>query len=273
MPRKAACPNPRRPDQVDLATFQALREDPELWTADRIREELATSRTTIHRLLVRTKGYLDGSRTSWPPGADDSVSGAPLTWWPPHHAALPPPDAPGAQPRWRAGNVRAWAMRTGRMDVDGTPLKYPTKGGSVEAQVEKAEPFDQGLIDQVEASKADGPLWTSADIVEGMGVTAGLVGLWYRRTRNRCERGLRTWPPSASEVGLVVERGSPLPWWPDHQSLLPAPDLYHEYRSSGRQYPVWRKGTIARWALRTGRCRIVDGALTLRNSDDEGEGP
>jgi hypothetical protein len=268
MPRKVAHPNPRSPDQIDLDRLRTLREDPELWTTERVRSELGPiSRHAIRRLWVRTRAYLEGAQTSWPPGAAE-VGGQPLAWWPPHHAALPPPDVLGSQPRWRAGNIRTWAMSTGRMDVDGTPNPSPTSGGVTEKPVETRSPLDPALVEQARALRDASEMWTIHEISRELGVGLILVDRWQRRTRNRLERGVRLWPPPDAEVTVIHGLSQPLTWWPPHPRLLPPPDAEQDSPTGGW---VWRKGVVAGWALQTGRCHVVDGALALGGADGEGE--
>lgn len=47
----------------------------------------------------------------------------------PHPNHLPTPDIPvSGKPTWKAGTVRRWAIQTGRMAVDGTPLRLKPPG-------------------------------------------------------------------------------------------------------------------------------------------------
>lgn len=271
MPRKAAHPNPRGPREIDLNRLYALWNDQELLTTALMGDELGlTSRHAVHRLWAPTRSYLDGTSSSWPPGGDGGQGGQ-VHWWPPHHSALPPPDIYGEQPRWKVGNLRRWAMQTGRMEVDGTPVRSPTSGGITVRPPQEVAPVDAALVEQIAAATSDPTPWTTAEIAEAVGVWPTLVALWQRRTHNRLERGVQSWPPGEAEITIMEGPLRMATWWPPHPGVLPPPDEYRDRPSGGRPTAVWYRGTVWKWALQTGRCRVLDGVLTMRNTNNEGK--
>lgn len=127
-------------DHVDLRLWEALVGDTSLWTVADISASLQCGVSVVQHWSRAMRGMRNGG-LEWPPDKEAArrvVKPAPGNTvaedWPAHPGVLPPPvdwgsdtrtDGPWNErprPRWRAGDIRAWAMLVGRMQLDGTPL-------------------------------------------------------------------------------------------------------------------------------------------------------
>ena len=254
-----------------LHTMHALQADRTLWGPRDIQQALGLNdRTSLHYLRVASKNYTDRGLVQWPPNlaalrkpipVAEGIQPACLSRWPAHPHVRPPPLAhvgDSTSPQWYAGDVRRWAMKTGRMALDGTALLLtphgPTRtpGAATSPDLSEVD-FDlrQRLVDD------DAP-WKLADVTKALEVTPGAVWHWYRATRNMVDGRNRCWPPPVAAARRVAKpRGSKknaLRTWPPHHRVLPPPDRYDD------DTPVWRAGTIRLWAMKTGRMAL-DGTI------------
>lgn len=91
---------------------------------------------------------------------------------------MPPVDEGGfGNPRWHAGTVRHWAMETGRMLPDGTPVRKKRGQPRLSAQEIQLVVADASLEELV----ADRTEWTTERIAEELKVAYSTVSLWRTR--------------------------------------------------------------------------------------------
>lgn len=265
-------------DQVDWALYDRLVHDDTLWTLRDITRELQVNTFTSGNWERACRNYRGGAALSWPPNMaqlrkalSPAEPDAPrLPDWPAHPAVLPPPEPLDvAEPHWRAGAVRQWAMQAGRMRLDGTPQQAQRGGHVAPATTAKPKPVKAEPVPEIsdadwalvlEALALDDPV-TILDFSAMFGIKAKGVWHWERACRNYWERGLRAWPPTVQMLRTAVQRTEPcLTDWPAHRSVLPLPDgVEPEPRRPGdRPLMWWRRGTIYGWALRSGRWSVAD---------------
>lgn len=91
---------------------------------------------------------------------------------------MPPLDAGGfGNPRWYAGTVRHWAMSTGRMTPDGTPVKKKAGRPPLpESQVRRVV-----ADEELERLLSDRTQWTTERIAAELLVAHSTVSLWRTR--------------------------------------------------------------------------------------------
>lgn len=269
-------------DGIDLKKLHRLRADTTIWTLSDVQTALHMADRSVALKPWRTTcNYLYGGHREWPPEGNvlkrrlpDAGPPVQQMWWPPYYALLPPPDLPGgrAQPRWYAGTILVWAMRTGRLTLtDLTPIRQTPRGGLM------PEPADVDVsdidLDQLKALVDDDSLWTVNDIEQFFQVTHEVAQRWARAVRNRLERGVTTWPPSYEEMKQITRdtTGSGLTWWPSHHRLLPPPkgtkrgDKVRTYGTGKSRWTwegpyVWRAGDVKKWGLKVGRL-LFDGTV------------
>lgn len=127
--------------QVDMDLVRQLTADDAWWTIVDVREFFGVSEPTAqHWYRACRNRWSNGVRT-WPPAEGRRLAtqdGPNLTWWPPHPGLLPPPESmddkgtgrfygedqnrwwAGMRYLWRAGTIKAWGLKTGRLLTDGT---------------------------------------------------------------------------------------------------------------------------------------------------------
>lgn len=260
MPTVAAR-RPKLDDAVVRRLVDELLNDATLWDINDIAHALGVERKPVEKLARVAANYLDGGATQWPPAGEmlrqrltprGHATG--LAEWPPDFAVLPPPATPpGERPRWRAGDVRRWAMQVGRMTVDGTPV--PPSGQArrgFPARVPEDGPrptLDPVQIERVQALCDDETLWTwtQADIVIFFDMTQPRVAQLAATTREVIGGQWRHWPP----LGEQHDRGRKADEWAPLLSVLPPPVTSHK-----GGHMVWRAGDVIRWGLTTGRITI-----------------
>lgn len=253
-----------------LHTMRALQADRTLWGPRDIQQALGlVDRTSLYYLRVASRNYTERGLTRWPPDLKalrkpivlaDGATPACLSRWPAHPQVLPPPlDDIGDvnSPLWYAGDIRRWAMKTGRMALDGTPI-LQTPHGPARAPGAATVP-DLSTVDFALRQRLvdDDTPWKLADIAAALEVTPGAVGHWDRAMRNMLDGGDRRWPPQlgpARKITMPAKGSVTLRRWPPHHRMLPPPDDYDG------EAPVWRAGTIRLWAMKTGRMAL-DGTL------------
>jgi hypothetical protein len=246
---------PRIDDAVLRRLVDELLDDATLWDITDIARALAVDKKRAEALARVTANYVDGGATQWPPVGDALRQRLPprghaegATGWPPSFSALPPPATPpGERPRWRAGDVRRWAMQVGRMNLDGTPVPasaLPRHGYPARVSEDSPRPeLDPVQIERVQELCDDDALWTQADIVKFFDVTQGRVAQWAAATREMAAGRCRHWPPS-NERGP----GRKVSGWPPSLSMLPPPVEADPLS--------WRAGEVVRWGLMTGRITV-----------------
>lgn len=149
--------HPALPDasKVDLAFLRNLRADDDRWTINEIRAYFGVSAETAGNWLRGVRNRLITGTRTWPPTKADSRKVARSRrkptlpeglWWPAHNLLLPPPCAlidtddktsgsrsqgawAGKQLLWRAGDIKAWGLKLGRVRLDGSVrvLQEPTR--------------------------------------------------------------------------------------------------------------------------------------------------
>jgi hypothetical protein len=266
MPTRA----PRRP-KLDEAVLRRLLDEllaeATLWDLGDIARALDIDKRVADKLARVAANYRDGAATQWPPAGDTLRQrltprghAEELTGWPPYLGVLPPPaTSPGERPRWRAGDVRRWAMQVGRMALDGTPLPAGAARAGFPAKVPTASPKptlpDRDQIETIRQLCHDDTPWTSIDIELFFGVTQPRIAQWAAATREMMAGQWRHWPP-LGEHG----RGRKVVGWPPFFSMLPPP-------CAPSNHMTWRAGDVIEWGLKTGRIdveQLLDWARPLR---------
>ncbi|KGI79370.1 hypothetical protein IL38_24030 [Actinopolyspora erythraea] len=98
--------------EVDFERLDQLQQDDAIWELPDIAEALQKNLQTVHSWRTKSLKYIRNA--SFVPVLAD---------------VLPEPDLTYTRtPLWRAGTIRTWAMRTGRMLPDGTPVRSKPPG-------------------------------------------------------------------------------------------------------------------------------------------------
>lgn len=244
-----------------LARIKELCSDPTLWDLWQVQNAIGVKdRTVMYKFMYTGDNYDRGGVTTWPPTMAE-MSKRDLGEVPVDLASDCPPHVSilrrgvslsGGRRRWRAGDVRRWAMQVGRMTMHGTPIVPTSARGSVaKPKAVSGDPVDLGGID---ALIEDPTPWGQREIAELFEVDVSAVDRWARATRNRTTRGVRMWPPLSTETkhASTGGRGPRLRGWPPHHRLLP-PE------------PEWTAGNIRLWGLRTGRLRLDGTVVTIKS--------
>lgn len=100
-------------------SYEDLVNDETQWDMPTIAEQLDVQYQTVKSWRKDYRRALSAEVTTPKPG-QPAV---------PHPKLLPPPDeVVFGKPVWKAGTIRRWAMQTGRMTPDGTPVKQKPPG-------------------------------------------------------------------------------------------------------------------------------------------------
>lgn len=100
-------------------TYDDLIADPAPWDMVAIATNLNVQPQTVRKW--RRESLADARAAAQRPRRDVAAA--------PHPNHLPMPDIPVAgKPLWKAGTIRKWAMQTGRLAPDGTPIRLKPPG-------------------------------------------------------------------------------------------------------------------------------------------------